>query len=135
MYGCWNWLLPVAIIDSRAGFSLSTRAGLEPETGRFLLFSSCLRSFTFIPSSLFNKLVALFTSCGVRIRDLVGVLALGVVERGVPGMLFDGDVNMLDAWLEEAPLIYPLLDRFPETVEALPEVSPLLGAGSRICEN
>ena len=106
---------------------------MEPETGKFLFFNSSLRSFIFIPSVLFSKLVALFTSCGVKIIDLVGVLALGVAERGVPGILFAGDVTMLDAWLDDAPLIYPLV--LEDMREAFLETSPLLGAGSRICEN
>ena len=118
---------------SSAGLSLSMSAGFEPDTGKFLFFNSTLRSLTFIPSSLLSKLVALFTSCGVRIIDRIGVLSLGVVDRGVPGMLFTGDVTMLDAWLDDAPLTYPLvLDVPTDMIEALPDVSTLLGAGSKI---
>ena len=82
---------------------------------------------------MLSKLVALFTSCGARIIDLIGVLALGVVDRGVPGLLLAGEVIMLDAWLDDAPLIYPLvLEVQTDMIEVLPEVSPLQGAGSSI---
>ena len=43
---------------------------------------------------------------------------------------------MLDAWLDDAPLTYPLvLDVPTDMIEALPDVSTLLGAGSKIWGN
>jgi len=56
-------------------------------------------------SILFNRLVALLTSCGLKLMFLVGVLALGVVDRGVPGILLEGEVTMLDDWPEDVPLM------------------------------
>ena len=80
--------------------------------------------------------MALFTSCGERIIALVGVLDLGVVERGVPGILLEGEFKILEAWLEDAPLIYPLVqDVEKDIIEPLPGESSLRGAGSRICGN
>ena len=65
--------------------------------------------------------------------ERVGVLARGVVERGVPGMLLAGEFTRLDVWLEDAPLMYPLvLAVLTERMEARPELSDLLGAGRRI---
>ena len=67
---------------------------------------------------------------------MVGVLALGVVDLGVPGMLFEGEVTMLEACPDEAPLRYPLvLEVAQDMVEALPDKSLFPVAGSIICEN
>ena len=99
-----NCFLPAAITASRVGFNFSMRAVLEPDIGKFLFFSSILRSFVFMASSLWRRAVALLTSCGVRVTSLVGVCSLGVADLGVPGRLEVGEVTRL-VQLEEAPLM------------------------------
>ena len=61
------------------------------------------------------------------------MLSLGVVDRGVPGILEVGEVTRDEAQLEDAPLMYPLVLEVPtDSVDALPPLSDLTGAGSNI---